>query len=258
MFLGICCVVLGLLFTFICYSSVRENREALIGSIGGVMSILGGGFTCFFSDREGSPWFLAAVLFVGCGLTLVLTLFFWEFSVTSGKREQEKQEKIRGYMTYDPTKGEVQIIKRGGMLSLAIRIQEVVDRATRYAPEKLHFGAVTVGGVTTGGTYKTGGIYQGEKIHTGKYALVYNNSFIKTIKLLPELVEKAKRASIKKYLDQDGKIVVVDDTKATDGSPADLAKNSMGAYLAYTQPYKWRHYPSQEKCKEILDWLCQE
>ncbi len=264
MFLGIVCVALGLLFTFI-YHVIRETRMALIGLIGGVITILGGGLVCLFSNEESSLWYFVVLLLALCGLILVLFPLFWGFFVDfvdSGKKEQEKQEKILRYMTYDSKKGEVQIKKRGVPLCLAISVQEVVDRVTRYAPEKLHFGAVTVGGVTTGGTYKTGGFYQGEKIHTGKYALVYNNSFIKTIKLPPELVEEAKKASIKKYLDQDGKIVVVDDTKATDGLPADiavnLAKNSMDAYLAYTQPYKWSHYPSQEKCKEILDWLCQE
>ncbi len=253
MALGIFCVILGIFWLFFNNSYCDNDRKILAGS---VIVILAGGIMCFCG--EDFLWlFLALLLFLG-GHALILIPIF----LIGQNRVRKAEQELRGYVTFDPKKQEVQIIKRGNVLRSAISIREVVDRVTRYEPEKLHFGAVTVGGVTTGGTYKTGGFYQGEKIHTGKYTLICNDSHVITIKLPPELVKEAKKSSIKKYLDKDGTIVVIDFSKATTGPSADialrLANTDMNAYLAYTQPYKWSHYPSQEKCKEILDWLCQE
>lgn len=42
-----------------------------------------------------------------------------------------------------------------------------------YDPEKIHIGAVSVGGVTTGGVYKTGGNYYSKSYSSDRCKLIY-------------------------------------------------------------------------------------
>lgn len=163
-------------------------------------------------------------------------------------------------MNYNSEKKEIYVIKRGRVFLEALKIIDMEITVEAYAPEKQHFGAVTVGGVTTGGTYKTGGYtYAVGTAKTGKCALAYGKEEVQTIKLSPELAKKAKRSEIQKYVDGDGVIEIIRPTSSA----------SLPDYFAYikdVRTYKYalqketvkQLYPTKEKCVAILNWLSQE
>ena len=211
----------------------------------------------------GAIWALAAggglavvVCIVGV-LIAALPLFISDYKTTHGVSKQESLE----YMTFDAKKKTISIKKRGSALRSIIHIQEVREREKEYTPEKLHFGAVTVGGVTTGGTYKTGGVYNGKEVSTGRYALVYKGIRIEKIDLPPELAEEAKGSGIEQYLDRSGAIKVVGDIQMDVSDMRALQvleQTHQGAYEIMLQKLGWTRYPTEEKCREIMDWLSQE
>ncbi len=226
-------------------------------AVGGAITIVGGVGACIVGKL--SPLYVPALRVAVVGILVSLAMILLN---AEGIRVRPKilKESLK-YMTFDAKKKEISIIKRGNMLRSVIRIQEVTEREKEYAPEKLHLGAVTVGGVTTGGIYKTGGVYDGKAIETGKYALVYNGIRIEKIKLPPELKKMAEESDIKQYLDGSGAIEVVGDIQmdVSDMRALQALEHTHpGAYAIYLQKLSWTRYPTREKCKEILDWLCQE
>lgn len=187
-------------------------------------------------------------------VALIIIFLIW-IAHKNEEKTIQKHEKIQGYMTYDPTKKEICVIKRGNVFSEILEIKKVVDQVTRYEPEKLHFGAATVGGVTTGGTYKTDGYnYVVGTRETGKYSLVYEKDAVQTIRLPPELIEAAKQSAIKEYVNSSGVIKVI---PPTSGSIPDYLVGKTDLAMLYLKEQMLSNYPTREKCQAILDWLCQ-
>ena len=119
-----------------------------------------------------------------------------------------------------------------------------------YNPEQLHYGSVSVGGVTTGGFYKTGGNYTTSNVKKSGYKrLCYTGQGIVSIKLTDELLNQAKEDSnISKFIEVD-KIQII-------GRSSSLNHD----YLSYTNNRSFSigletGIPEQD-CRQILFWIC--
>ena len=107
-------------------------------------------------------------------------------------------------LEYDEKTGILNLYKRAPSLKIFFRLVDNRDVSLGKTEEKLHIGAVSVGGVTTGGTYVTGGDYVtvvGKK--NGTAILAYRNHPIMGIKLSDELYEALKHSEIFSYCDED-------------------------------------------------------
>lgn len=206
-FFGLIGIVIGGLM-IVMGVSIKEGKLTGAGAMvcgGGMLIGIGGNPARDMPD--GSP----AMVVLGIVIIAAAFIMLW----MEDKARAEFAARLRPCMTYDSTKKEICVTKQGKVFLEALKIEEVMDYVQGYEPEKLHVGAATVGGVTTGGVYKTGGYsYIAGTKKTGKYALVYGGVYIQTIKLSPELAKEAEKSDIKKYVDGSGVITVIGQSSA--------------------------------------------
>ena len=146
--------------------------------------------------------------------------------------------------------------KRTPDVRKVISIVPAKDYTISHVPEELHYASVTVGGVTTGGTYTTGGYDNISSKKNGLYEMKYgkDNSVYK-IDLSDELYTEAKNSPISQYLNTMKQIVV----ESHDGL-SEAESKSMLHNLETTgwvgNEYAKIGKPTKEKCQAILDWMC--
>lgn len=167
---------------------------------------------------------------------------------------------------YNLDRGTLYVKKRSSLASNLFVIRELELDFTKYVPEKIHVGAVTVGSVTSGGVYKTGGYNQLLSTKSGKCRLVFlswdNETMqlkeheVKEINLSKDLVSEAINSPIKDYIEHNS-IKVVDEVI----SPAANALMRMGRSQEAMNVYqldKTDAYPDRRKCEAIIQWLCMD
>ena len=172
------------------------------------------------------------------GLTLLLFLayLFWIFAnMSKGLKELGVNYVVDTNILY--------VSKTGPVLTNCLKIVEARDIITKYEEEKTHFGAVTVGGVTTGGTYKTGGYSYntvGEK--NGYYLLLYYGSPVCRVEFTnEEVIQKCKKSNAGSHLY---------------GNSIQIYDPEVAKYSPHTPPSK--ESPSYKMCKDVLDFLCEK
>lgn len=160
--------------------------------------------------------------------------------------------------------GSLSIDRRDSKYSNLIAIKPHKLQQHSYNPEKLHYGSVTVGGVTSGGFYKMGGNYYSKDYSDGKYKLVYKTinqngqvmeDVIKKITLSDKLTEQALNSNIKNYVSGNS-IIVVEDINGSAEVAALMRTGQRTAAVNLLEVEQAKGYPSKEKCEEILNWLC--
>lgn len=190
------------------------------------------------------------------------------------KKEKENAELRAKYVrtSKNNVQGKVLYLsERNPIIRTGFTIKNSTDDTIIKVPEKIHVGAVTVGGVTTGGTYKTGGYNEVKSSRNGSYELHYEGYCVSRIELSYDLLEKAKKSSIGKYLcDVEG---ILGDANYTDRQinrtlydldeyyimVIDYVPATMNQYNELKSGiYRKYGYPSYEKCMEIIDWICGE
>lgn len=139
-------------------------------------------------------------------------------------------------------------------------------------PVKVHVGAATVGGFTTGGAYTTGGGISKTSYGSGRAELIYKHvrkpkenevligtfideSKVKSIVLSDELAQKARSSEIKEYL-RGNTIRIVEDVKPSNYFTQLMASGQNLAAVSQLSLEESAGYPTQEKCQKIIDWLC--
>lgn len=158
--------------------------------------------------------------------------------------------------------GVLKISERKPAIAKVVKIVNDKNYTVSYEPEKIHIGAVTVGGVTTGGAYKTGGYhYVSGSEKSGKCKLVYFGETIWKIQLNDELFNRAKSSSISKYLIEEKKqIQVIKPVYYTESETRMMYNNlSSSGYMdmgAGLRDKAKQGYPTYDKCKEIMNWIC--
>lgn len=179
------------------------------------------------------------------------------------KTHTENLKKINANFSYNPAQKHLTVKKRCPENSEAFGVKDY--RRHRYSdvPAKLVYTGATVGGITTGGVHLSGGytaVANGEK--SGRCILLY--SWYNGTDVQTDVVEtitvsnKNYNKKISKYL-CDEKIIVVDDKAKTKMAGA-LAYMKMDAKSSSTlNMYETAiidDYPSEEKCLEIISWIC--
>lgn len=184
------------------------------------------------------------------------------FCVYKAVTIQSAYNKLKGSLNDN---GYLYVKERGKMWSALLKIVAVKNTYLGYEPKKLHFGAATVGGVTSGGFYTTGGYNKvvGET-KTNKYTLQFDGKIVSSIRLSSSLYQQAKHSPIGKYLDESTMCIEVFNKvhrtkEETDALLENAMKLATGAALTSGMAIDdWRGFPSKEKCKEIYNWLCEE
>ena len=196
---------------------------------------------------------------IGGVLSLFCGFMFLGYSV-SEKNEKEKEEfdAVASFNYVDT----LYLKKRSSVIQKRVKIVEDRNVVTAYNPKQTHIGAVSVGGVVSGGTYTTGGnYYVAHSEKNGRYKLVYSendksSSTINKIQLTDELFQQAKNSSIKEYLDEKKKqIVVVSEVYLSGYDMMWKMANLQTGNFGLTEAEK-AGYPSYEKCQAILNWIC--
>lgn len=208
-------------------------------------------------------FFILAIVFVIAGITR---------GVKVGKEQIQREESLKRevamMLSYDSST--INLKKRGSKLRSFFSIQEAYNYTVGYTPETLHIGAVSVGGVVSGGTFKTGDEhFISDRQKSGRYMLMYKNGsdegMVTKIKLSNELFEKAKNSPIAMYLNEAEKQIDVHESyKMSDFERRMLAQDvanrldkmyvNKGAYATNIS----NDYPTEEKCRKILNWICNE
>lgn len=167
--------------------------------------------------------------------------------------EEERKKGIKHYINgvYCTDTNTLEVTQRGPNIKKQIFIEKTMSVTTTRTPEKTWVGAATVGGVTTGGTFKTGG-YTEEHYSKAKCVRMtygYQTSYtIDKIELSPELLAIAKESEINKYVSGDCILVNTGCSHSTfmmNYQRGKIDADSMG-------------YPTRTKAEEILNWLAGE
>lgn len=183
------------------------------------------------------------------------------------QRAEERENQMRPYAHFEMAKGDsgygglrlsyptLIVDKRAKELAECFEIRNHTIAVREREPEKYIYTSATVGGITTGGVDKVGGGYHKVMdMPTDKCKLLFLDHEIERITLSDELCKEAKKSGLKKYINGDGQIIV--DT----GPSVQLldASARYGVASAQAQNLASAGYPSREKCKEIIAWLCGE
>lgn len=172
--------------------------------------------------------------------------------------EANAEKKTESYISYNNYSNTLDLKKRGAPIAKAVKIAADKDYTTSYKPEEYVYTGATVGGVTTGGIHKQGGYeYISGEAKTGKYQLQYNGQYISKIQLTDELFREAKNSRIKNYLDYSKKqILMNEEVKASDTVRFAMNSGNMTAARDMYMREMKAGFPTYEKAKSILDWIC--
>ena len=212
-----------------------KKSGIIMACIGGVASPIG--FIMIFSGSADVGAWLAVLGIIA----LVLGI---RISKDAEKDEQHTQTIELTKDSVDFRDVIVYLKKRNPNLRKIITIENHYTGKLKYNPETIHYGSVTVGGVTTGGVYKTGGDYTTITKKSEMKHMCYDGHMIVDIELTDELCNKAKTSYISKYLD--GKRIQVMGREFLSYTPTTIEQVELG---------KGSGTPL-DKCNDILNWIC--
>lgn len=206
-------------------------------------------------------------------------IFYLCFGNDIAKRKYERKKvqyetiasELKDIVTYDLTTGTMYLHKKSPRIREIVNVDDDYKEDIRYEPEKLNYGSVSVGGVTTGEIYKTGGYnYRAGWKKTGHAMMLFGQYPVRCIKLTDELMKQAYASSISKYIGRYYKIEsievienwrpsswVLHEWVENPDSPSVQRSIEQERQLHYMQFGK-RDYvpPTFEKCEEIISWMC--
>ena len=187
------------------------------------------------------------------------------------KKERDNAELRKDYIYVSKSNSQgvvLHLSKRNPIVRTGFHINKSTDDKITKVPEQIHFGAVTVGGVTTGGTYKTGGYNEVRSKFNGLYELQYEGRNVSRIELSYSLLEEAKKSKISQYLCDVEAILgeenrmnrqskmILDDLDECYIMVVDYVPTTMNQYYELKSGLNRKYgYPTYEKCLEILDWI---
>ena len=181
------------------------------------------------------------------------------------KKAQQMEEELLKDDILELSGSTLRVNKSNKNLKELLVIKKHEVKSFKYNEEQLHFGAVSVGGVTTGGVYKTGGDVSVTETNSDRYELIYKKPWagqyietkIETITLSDELAQKAKGKPIEKYLNY-YTLYVVKEIKPSETYTLLMKMGKTYEALSLLDLEKVQGYPTKEECTAIIDFLCDE
>lgn len=205
---------------------------------------------------------------VGLSIFVVIGVIYWIFDAKRNKKFQITQESLKDIISLNGDTLHVKEQNEAFSSFLKMKRHEVSEYQRDAV--KVHVGAATVGGFTTGGAYTTGGGISKTSYGDGRVELIYRHvrkpkenekgifideSKVKNIALSDELAEKARNSEIKEYL-HGNTIRIVEDVRISNYVAQLMASGQNLAAASQLSLEQSAGYPTQEKCQKIIDWLC--
>lgn len=187
----------------------------------------------------------------------------------SAQNQIKALESISTNFSYNPDKKHLVIKNRCPENVAAFGVKDYKRQNYSDVPAKLVYTGASVGGITTGGVHLSGGYTSvANGIKSGKCILLYSwyngkeveTGDVETIDVSNSSDDNYHSSKISKYV-RNRKIIVVDNTAKTKmaGSLAYLKMNVRSATtLNMYEDAVIEDYPSEEKCLEIVSWICGE
>lgn len=229
---------------------------------GGIIGIVAGMLIGFSTDMSttGITWLTAIFLFLGTGIGMHM----------HEKKEKEARHEQEKYITFFETaegRWNAELHRRGPVSASNLKVEGIEYTATTYHPEELRFGAVSVGGFTTGGTYKVDAyktVKSGGKSGRGLIwaKLIGQGKSVPLERIIlatPKLVEQAKKdAFIKQFL-QGNSLVLIREYSI----PRELAALHTDAYVkgnyTLTEDIQMKAFADAQlrisDCDKIIKWV---
>ena len=213
----------------------------------------------------------AVILCVILGLsdaTVLLIVFLAVAAISYGvamavfisrKKPEEisARDQLKNSVKYSDSDRVLTVTTKSKLLLEKLSLVQAVDQQVKTEPIVLHFGAVAVGGVVTGGTYTTGGNhYIAGQEKSECFKLMYCGNEVKYIKLSEALLESARKSEIKEYIDFGGIKVIAPINTAT-LSDAEKMRRLQEAKAGVVRAENVG-YPTYEKAVAIVNWLTTE
>lgn len=192
-----------------------------------------------------------AVAAISCGVAMAV------FIRRKKPEEISARDQLKNSVNYSSAEKVLTVTAKSKLLLEKLSLVQAVDQQVKTEPIVLHFGAVAVGGVVTGGAYTTGGNhYIAGQEKSECFKLMYCNNEVKYIKLSEALLESAGRSEIKEYTDSAGiKVIAPIDTAAL--SDAEKMRRLQEAKAGIVRAENIG-YPTYEKAVAIVNWLTSE
>ena len=187
-------------------------------------------------------------------IAIPMGLAYWHL-IYNQRQENNKKiaEKIEKYISFDERTNTLNVYAFHPQIYRVITIDRYEILHTGYQPETYTYTSATIGNVTYGELNKNEGYkYISGSSKTNKHVLCYLHKSIWKIKLHgSEVIDKAKRAGLEKYMNSAGEIIVVGKARVSQ----EALKSALSGYYAQMQIEGLDAYPSYDKCSHILDFL---
>lgn len=219
---------------------------------------------------------LIPLVLIGFVVYVVIAVPIFKAFYRARKKLAEKQrnqietlQSISTNFSYDHIRKHLVVKNRCPKNAVAFGVKDYKRRNYSDVPAKLVYTGATVGGITTGGVHLSGGYTSvADGVKSGKCVLLYSwydgqkvqTGEVETIAVRDWNDNNYNEFKISKYVHK-GKIIVVDD-KAKTKKAGMLAHLNMDIKSATTlnmyEDAVIDDYPTEEKCLEIVSWICGE
>lgn len=197
-------------------------------------------------------------------VVLVILFNIYVFGIDGPRKVKQAKEAMRKCRLEGDT---LYVNEQSPAFSSILSFQEKKIKQYSYNPVKTHFGAVTVGGVTTGGVYKTGGNHSKVEYGTGRYELIYSPrksvlfaeppKMVKQIVVTDSLKEKVERSPLKDCLKGNVITVVYDIDASKNERVRDFTRLGFTTDAVNLKAsIEVEGYPDKKKCIAISELLC--
>lgn len=203
------------------------------------------------------------MVFIVIIVSIILYFVFGCIYIFASDARNMQQAKLKEHMTeyaqYNETTHTLTLKKRSSGLLELFKIVATYDTKVNHVPERLHYGSVTVGGVTSGGTYTTGGYNEVYKTKNGFFQLQYAGNLVEIIKLSDDLYKQAQGSVVEPYLNNRQKCISLYEAAEYSPQQWQTIKDciSLGIKPPIMTPEK-RGLPTRDKCEKIMYWVCHD
>ena len=202
---------------------------------------------------------LIVSLLVWAGFLVIVAIILLQHEKSKQNNNEAEGKRKEEFLTFDKEDNILTLKARSSEILKYVSIRDAVDLNFKYEPEKLHIGAVAVGGVVSGGTYTTGGYYYLDSTKkNGLCSMEYGYKLISAIQLTDDLFAQAVNSDISQYLDKSAKQIIVRIHERASLEELHEAMNNLRTTAYAGNNLANKGLPTLEKAARILKWMAGE